>query len=68
MDIRHHESPQERNVPDREADFVREKLEVGFAAIERGEVEDWDSASIKAEGRQLLKGNTAGPPSDCDER
>lgn len=40
--------------PELEEDYVRAKLEEGFAAIERGEVEDWDSASIKSAGRHLL--------------
>jgi hypothetical protein len=34
--------------------YIRDRLEEGFAAIERGEVDEWDSASIKAEGRKLL--------------
>jgi hypothetical protein len=40
--------------PELEEAYVRDRLEEGFAAIERGEVEGWDAASIKAEGRQLL--------------
>jgi hypothetical protein len=41
--------------PELEQEYVRERLEEGFAAIERGETEEWDSASIKVEGRQNLK-------------
>jgi len=41
--------------PELEEQYVRDRLEEGFAAIERGEVEDWDSASIKAKGRKILK-------------
>ena len=42
-------------LPELEEDYVRARLEEGFAAIERGEVEDWDAASIKAEGRKILE-------------
>jgi hypothetical protein len=42
--------------PELEEDYVRAKLEEGFAAIDRGEVEDWDAASIKSAGRQILSG------------
>lgn len=41
--------------PELEEEYVRARLEEGFAAIERGEIEDWDSASIKTEGRRILK-------------
>jgi hypothetical protein len=41
--------------PELEEEYVRARLDEGFAAIERGEVEEWDSASIKAEGRQILQ-------------
>ena len=40
--------------PELEESYIRARLEEGFAAIERGEVEEWDSASIKAEGRRLV--------------
>ncbi|MCI0334252.1 MAG: hypothetical protein L0228_13620 [Planctomycetes bacterium] len=40
--------------PELEEEFIRARLEEGFAAIERGEMEEWDSASIKAEGRRIL--------------
>ena len=40
--------------PELEEQYIRDRLEEGFAAIDRGEVEDWDSASIKAEGRKIL--------------
>jgi hypothetical protein len=39
--------------PELEEDYIRARLEEGFAAIERGEEEEWDSASIKNEGRQI---------------
>ena len=54
MDTNCRESEKDRNDPVPEADFVLEKLELRFAAIDRGDVEDWDSASIKAEGRAIL--------------
>jgi hypothetical protein len=41
--------------PDLEEEYVRARLEEGFTAIERGEEEEWDSASIKAEGRRILE-------------
>jgi hypothetical protein len=41
--------------PELEESYIRARLEEGFAAIERGEVEEWDAASIKAEGRQILQ-------------
>jgi hypothetical protein len=41
--------------PDLEEEYVRARLEKAFAAIERGEEEEWDSASIKAEGRRILQ-------------
>jgi hypothetical protein len=41
--------------PDLEQEYIRARLEEGFAAIERGEEEEWDSASIKAEGRRILQ-------------
>jgi hypothetical protein len=41
--------------PDLEEEYVRARLEEGFAAIERGEEEQWDSASIKTAGRRILK-------------
>jgi hypothetical protein len=41
--------------PELEEEFVRARLEEGFAAIDRGEVEQWDAASIKVEGRKILK-------------
>jgi hypothetical protein len=40
--------------PELEEEFIRDRLQEGFAAVERGEVEEWDSASIKSEGRKLL--------------
>jgi hypothetical protein len=41
--------------PELEEEYIRQRLEEGFAAAERGEVEEWDSASIKAEGRRILE-------------
>jgi hypothetical protein len=41
--------------PELEDEYIRSRLEEGFAAIERGEVEEWDSATIKAEGRKMLE-------------
>lgn len=35
--------------------YIRARLKEGFAAIERGEEEEWDAASIKAEGRKILQ-------------
>jgi hypothetical protein len=34
--------------------YVRARLEEGVAAIERGEEEEWDGDSIKADGRRIL--------------
>ena len=36
-------------------EYIRREVEKGLAAIDRGEVEDWDVESIKAEGRETLK-------------
>lgn len=41
--------------PEVEEEYIRSRLEEGFAAAERGEEEDWDSESIKAEGRRILE-------------
>jgi predicted transcriptional regulator len=41
--------------PELEEEYIRARLEEGFAAIERGEEEEWDSESIKAEGRRILQ-------------
>ena len=41
--------------PELEEEYVRARLEEGFAAIERGEEEEWESASIKTEGRRILQ-------------
>ena len=35
-------------------DYIRREVKKGLDAIDRGEVEDWDIESIKAEGRQIL--------------
>ena len=41
--------------PELEEEYIRARLEEGFAAIERGEEEEWDSESIKSEGRRILE-------------
>lgn len=41
--------------PELEEEFIRTRLEEGFAAIELGEEEDWDSSSIKTDGRKILQ-------------
>lgn len=41
--------------PELEEEYVRAKLEEGFAAADRGEEEEWDSESIKSEGRRRLQ-------------
>jgi len=41
--------------PELEEEYIRARLEEGFAAAERGEEEEWDSRSIKADGRRMLK-------------
>jgi hypothetical protein len=40
--------------PELEEAYIRDRLEEGFAAVERGEVEEWDAESIKIAGRKLL--------------
>lgn len=42
-------------LPQLDDEYIRARLEEGFAAIERGEVEDWNAASIKEEGRRILE-------------
>jgi hypothetical protein len=44
--------------PELEEEYVRARLEEGFAAVERGDEEEWDSASIKQDGRQALQQRT----------
>ncbi len=41
--------------------YIRARLEEGFAAIERGEEEEWDGDSIKAEGRRILQQRQSRP-------
>jgi hypothetical protein len=41
--------------PELEEEYIRARLDEGFAAIERGEEDEWDSASIKTEGRRILE-------------
>ncbi len=36
-------------------DYIDREVRKGLDAIDRGEVEDWDIGSIKAEGRQILE-------------
>lgn len=50
----------EESLPTFWADYVRREVAKGLDAIGRGEVEDWDAQSIKAEGRRALD---RGPPS-----
>jgi hypothetical protein len=40
--------------PELEDEYVRAKLDEGFAAIERGEEEGWDSASVVDSARVAL--------------
>jgi hypothetical protein len=40
--------------PELDEEYVRARLEEGFAATDRGAVEGWDSASIKTEARRIL--------------
>ena len=35
-------------------EYIRREVDEGLAAIDRGEVEDWEVESVKAEGRQVL--------------
>jgi len=50
----------EESLPSLWADYIRREVAEGLDAIERGEVEEWDVESIKAEGRRILE---QGPPS-----
>ena len=36
-------------------DYIHREVRKGLAAIDRGEVEDWDVESIKSEGRRVLE-------------
>ncbi len=36
-------------------DYIDREVRKGLAAIDRGEVEDWDVESIKSEGGQVLE-------------
>jgi hypothetical protein len=47
--------------PELEEEFIRARLEEGYAAIEGGEEEEWDSESIKAEGRRILQQRLSQP-------
>lgn len=49
----------EETLPTLWEDYIRREVGKGLRAIDRGEVEDWDIESIKAEGRQILE---QGPP------
>lgn len=44
----------EESMPTFWADYLRREVIKGLDAIDRGEVEDWDVQSIKAEGRRTL--------------
>jgi hypothetical protein len=35
-------------------EYIRREVEQGLAEIDRGEVEDWEVESVKAEGRRIL--------------
>jgi hypothetical protein len=41
--------------PELEESYIRARLEEGFAVIECGEVKEWDAASIKVEGEQIIQ-------------
>jgi hypothetical protein len=41
-------------LPELDDEYVRARLEEGFAAIDRGDEEEWDAASIKQYGRQVF--------------
>jgi len=45
----------EETLPTLWEDYIRREVRKGLDAIDRGEVEDWDIESIKAEGRQILE-------------
>jgi hypothetical protein len=47
--------------PELEEEYIRERLKEGFAAIERGEEEEWDSETIKTEGRRILQQRQSQP-------
>lgn len=47
--------------PELEEEYIRARLEEGFAAAERGDEEEWDSASIKSEGRRSLEQRKSHP-------
>lgn len=35
-------------------EYIRREVERGLSAIDRGEIEDWEVESVKAEGRRIL--------------
>jgi hypothetical protein len=41
--------------PELEEEYIRARLEEARVAIERGDEEEWDSASIKQYGRHVLE-------------
>jgi hypothetical protein len=41
--------------------YLRREVEKGLAAIDRGETEDWDVESVKAEAREILKKRETSP-------
>ena len=45
----------EEALPSFWADYIRREVAKGLDAIDRGEVEDWDVQSIKAEGRRIFE-------------
>jgi hypothetical protein len=42
-------------------EYVRREVAEGLAAIDRGEVEDWEVESVKAEGRNVLRSRNLSP-------
>jgi hypothetical protein len=42
-------------LPTLDESYIRQRLEEGFAAIERRDEEEWDAESIKTEGRKILQ-------------
>jgi hypothetical protein len=42
-------------LPELEDEYIRARLEEGFEAARRGEEEEWNADSIKADGRRILE-------------
>ena len=45
----------EETLPTLWEDYIRSEVKKGLDAIDRGEVEEWDVESIKAQGRRILE-------------